>query len=102
MKVGLEVSDLVIATCVSLPLFDEMEKPRRVSLAIDKINQRWGASAIYFGSMHDFRHQMDDKIALAESLPKSCNASTVNSFRQLITDPVILQLHPAICRANAC
>jgi DNA polymerase-4 len=63
LKVGVEVSGLVPASQVSQPLFDEIEKPRRASQAIDNINQRWGASTIYFGSMHNYRHHMDDKIA---------------------------------------
>jgi DNA polymerase IV len=63
LKVGVEVADLMPATQVSRPLFDGMEKPRQVSLAIDQINQRWGAYSVYFGSVHDYRHRMDDKIA---------------------------------------
>jgi DNA polymerase-4 len=63
IKVGVEVAGLVPAAQVSDSLFDEMEKPRRASHAVDKINQRWGASTIYFGPMHGHRHQMDDKIA---------------------------------------
>lgn len=69
LKVGVEVSDLVPATQVSQPLFDGMEKPRRVSQAVDKINQRWGAAAVYFGSMHGHRHRMDDKIAFGRIPP---------------------------------
>jgi len=69
MKVGAEVGELAPAGQVSRPLFDEMEKPRRVSMAIDKVNQRWGAATIYFGSMHGYRHQMDDKIAFGRIPP---------------------------------
>ena len=70
MKVGVEVAGLVPAAQVSHSLFDEMEKPRRVSQAVDKINQRWGASTVYFGSMHGFRHHMDDKIAFGRIPPE--------------------------------
>jgi DNA polymerase-4 len=63
IKVGVEVAGLVPAAQVPRLLFNELEKPRHVSQAIDKINQRWGASTIYFGSIHNFRHHMDDKIA---------------------------------------
>jgi hypothetical protein len=69
MKVGAEVGELAPAGQVSRPLFDELEKPRRVSMAIDKVNQRWGAATIYFGSMHGYRHQMDDKIAFGRIPP---------------------------------
>jgi DNA polymerase IV len=69
LKVGVEVAELVPAAQVSQALFDEIEKPRRVSLAIDKINRNWGASTIYFGSMHEYRHRMDDKIAFGRIPP---------------------------------
>jgi DNA polymerase-4 len=69
IKVGVEVADLVPAAQVSHSLFDEIEKPRRVSQAIDKINQRWGAATICFGSMQGFRHHMDDKIAFGRIPP---------------------------------
>ena len=69
IKVGVEVAGLVPAAQVPCSLYDEIEKPRRVSQALDKINQRWGASAIYFGSMHGFRHPMDDKIAFGRIPP---------------------------------
>jgi DNA polymerase IV len=70
LKVGVEVGGLVPVTQVPQSLFDELEKPRRASHAIDKINQRWGASTIYFGSMQDFRHHMDDKIAFGRIPPE--------------------------------
>lgn len=69
IKVGVEVAGLVPTTQVPQPLFNEIEKPRTVSHAIDKINQRWGTSTVYFGSMHAFRHSMDDKIAFGRIPP---------------------------------
>jgi DNA polymerase IV len=69
MKVGVDVSGLTPAAFVARPLFDEIEKPQRLSKAIDKINQRWGQSSIYVGSMHDFRGHMDDKIAFGRIPP---------------------------------
>jgi DNA polymerase-4 len=69
IKVGVEVAGLVPAAQVSQSLFDELEKPRRVSQAMDQINRRWGASAVYFGPLHHLRHQMDDKIAFGRIPP---------------------------------
>jgi len=69
LKVGVVVSDLVPASQVSQSLFEGIEKPRRASHVIDKINQKWGAATIYFGSMQDFRHHMDDKIAFGRIPP---------------------------------
>jgi DNA polymerase-4 len=70
LKVGVEVAGLLPAAQISLSLFDELEKPRRLSQAVDKINERWGAAAIYFGSMQGFRHHMDDKIAFGRIPPE--------------------------------
>ena len=63
LKVGVDVSGLTLASQAAALLFDQMEKPRRLSQAVDAINQRWGAAAVYFAPIHDFRHHMDDKIA---------------------------------------
>jgi DNA polymerase IV len=69
LKVGVDVAGLTPAAFVAKPLFDEIEKPQRLSKAIDKINQRWGQASIYVGSMHDFRGHMDDKIAFGRIPP---------------------------------
>lgn len=71
IKVGVNVAGLLPATQVEQSLFDEVEKPRRVSHVIDKINQRWGFATVYFGSMGDFRHDMDGKIAFGRIPPSS-------------------------------
>jgi DNA polymerase IV len=63
LKVGVDVAGFTPVSQVSEPLFDAMQKPRRVSQAVDAINRRWGAAAVYVASMHNFRHPMDDKIA---------------------------------------
>ncbi len=62
-KVDVCVAGLVLASQVSRPLFDETEKLQRVSRALDKINERWGSSTLYFGSVHDYRQPMENKIA---------------------------------------
>jgi DNA polymerase-4 len=69
IKVGVEVAGLLPAAQVSESLFDGIKKTQRVSHAVDKINERWGSAAIYFGSMQRFRHHMDDKIAFGRIPP---------------------------------
>ncbi len=69
LKVGVEVGELVPESQVSQYLFEGMEKPRRVSKAVDKINERWGTSAIYFASIHGHRGHMEDKIAFGRIPP---------------------------------
>jgi DNA polymerase-4 len=63
LHVGAFVSGLVPASQVTGHLFQEAENGERLSRAMDAITQRWGISSLYFGSMHDCRHHMDDKIA---------------------------------------
>ena len=62
-KVDVIVAGLVPALQVPRTLFDEFEKLRRLSQAIDKINHRWGPLAVYFGPVHHHRHLMENKIA---------------------------------------
>lgn len=62
-KVDVCVGGLVLASQVSQPLFGEIEKLRRLSRTLDKINERWGPSTVYFGTLHDYRHPMENKIA---------------------------------------
>lgn len=62
-KVGVTVGGLVLTSQVPISLFDEDEKRNRVSRTIDEINDRWGASKIYFGPVHHYRHLMENKIA---------------------------------------
>lgn len=69
LKVGIDLADLVPASQVADSLFEVIEKPRRLSNMVDKINQRWGASTVYFGPIHDFRQPMDDKIAFGRIPP---------------------------------
>jgi DNA polymerase-4 len=62
-KVDVCVGGLVLASQVSRPLFSEVEKLQRVSHTLDKINERWGSSSVYFGPMHHYRQPMENKIA---------------------------------------
>lgn len=62
-KVDVCVGDLVAASQVSKPLFDDVEKLQRASQAIDQINQRLGSQSIYVGAIHHCRQHMDNKIA---------------------------------------
>jgi DNA polymerase-4 len=62
-KVAVDVLRLVEAADVPEPLFEELNRPLRLSKVMDQINQKAGGHKLYFGSMHDYRHAMDDKIA---------------------------------------
>lgn len=62
-KVDVCVSGLVLASQVPRSLFDEVDKRQQVSQVVDKINARLGEASIYFGPVHHFRQQMDNKIA---------------------------------------
>ncbi|ADG66156.1 DNA-directed DNA polymerase [Planctopirus limnophila DSM 3776] len=62
-QVEVSVSGLVLATQISRPLFDEVQKRQRVSQAMDRINLQWGPSKVYVGSVHNYRQHMENKIA---------------------------------------
>ena len=62
-KVAVDLVGLVPAATVPPPLFDALDKPLRLSRVMDEINTRHASHAVYFASMHDYRHPMDDKIA---------------------------------------
>ncbi len=62
-KVNVSVAGLVPASEVPRSLFDEFEKLRRLSQAIDEINKRYGPLTVYFGPVHHYRQLMENKIA---------------------------------------
>jgi DNA polymerase-4 len=62
-KVDVTVSDLAPVSHVPRSLFPADDKRQKVSATMDQINQRCGASTVYLGLMHDYRHEMEAKIA---------------------------------------
>ncbi|MGC4032941.1 MAG: hypothetical protein QM754_14630 [Tepidisphaeraceae bacterium] len=63
MKVSVDLSGLERDANVPATLFDALDRPRRLSFAMDQINRRYGPHTMFFGSMHSCREHMDDKIA---------------------------------------
>ncbi|RNC81281.1 MAG: type VI secretion protein ImpB [Phycisphaera sp.] len=70
LKVGAVVTRLVHESQIAGNLFEEAEREVGLSKTMDKINSRWGLSSIYFGSLHGYRHHMDDKIAFGRIPPE--------------------------------
>lgn len=66
LKIGVTVHGLERATQVSGHLFEAADREVELSRAMDKITQRWGMNSIYFGSLHHYRHHMDEKIAFGK------------------------------------
>lgn len=62
-KVNVCVAGLEPASQVPRSLFEEDEKRQRLSHTIDAINHRQGEFKVYFGTLHDYRQPMEDKIA---------------------------------------
>ncbi|HEX8323315.1 MAG TPA: hypothetical protein VF595_05315 [Tepidisphaeraceae bacterium] len=62
-KIAVDVLRLVKAVDVPEPLFEELNRPLRLSRVMDEVNQKSGKHLLYFASMHNYRHDMDDKIA---------------------------------------
>ncbi|HWB20837.1 MAG TPA: hypothetical protein VG711_11085 [Phycisphaerales bacterium] len=70
IHVGVTVSGLVHASQVAGNLFRQADKSIRLSRAMDRINQTWGLTSLYVGSMHGCLHHMDDKIAFGRIPPR--------------------------------
>lgn len=62
-KVSITLSGLKPIAEVAPTLFDAPRPTTALSHAIDRINLRWGRNALYLGSVHHCRHEMEDKIA---------------------------------------
>jgi DNA polymerase-4 len=62
-KVSITLSGLTAAAFTPSPLFPQEERLRRLSQAMDQLDRRWGPHTVYVGSLHEYRHTMDDKIA---------------------------------------
>lgn len=62
-KVSITLSGLTASAFTPGHLFPQEERLRRLSLAIDQLDRRWGLHTVYVGSLHEYRHNMDDKIA---------------------------------------
>jgi DNA polymerase-4 len=69
IKVGAVVYGLVQSTQLSGNLFVQADREIDLSHTMDTINNRWGLASIYYGSMHEYRHHMDDKIAFGRIPP---------------------------------
>lgn len=62
-KVSMTLSGLVAEADAPMTLFADPKPLRALSEAMDRIDQRWGRHTVYLGSVHDYRHRMEDKIA---------------------------------------
>lgn len=63
LQVSMTLSELAPIATATGHLFPEQERLHRLSGVMDVLNQRWGNHTVYLGSLHDFRHTMEDKIA---------------------------------------
>lgn len=63
VRVSMILSGLMPASSTTRCLFDQPRHRGALAQAIDRINDRWGDQAVFYGSLHAFRHHMDDKIA---------------------------------------
>lgn len=63
LRVGVVLSNLVTNRNATVPLFPEDQKLLALSLAMDGINQKHGAEAVYFAEAHDARGEVTTRIA---------------------------------------
>lgn len=62
-QVAITLTGLTPVNTATPMLFEDRRPTDPLSQAMDRINQRWGRNAVYLGSVHDYRHEMEDKIA---------------------------------------
>lgn len=63
LKVGVVFSDLVADRNTSGSLLEDDRQRHHLSQAMDEVNQRFGAHAVYFGGMHSLEDQAPTRIA---------------------------------------
>ncbi len=82
LKVGVTVFGLAPASQIAPNLFEQADRPVHLSRTMDLITSRWGMSSLYFASMHDYRHHMDDKIAFGR-IPSMMRAVDKDSYLRI-------------------
>ena len=68
LRASVIFTDLIPASETSFPLLSGERKRDRVANALDKINERWGVSSIYYGAMHGASESAPLRIAFT-SIP---------------------------------
>jgi DNA polymerase-4 len=63
MRVSVVLADLIPARNVARQLFDEDRQLSALAATMDRVNQRWGAHAVYFAGMHGFQETGHTAIA---------------------------------------
>jgi len=63
LRVGVVLGDLIPACSVTGMLFDEDRQLSALAAAMDRVNQRFGAHAVYFGGMHGSKDEAGTAIA---------------------------------------
>ena len=62
-RVSVVLADVVSAPNVARQLFGEDQQLSALAAAMDRVNQKWGAHAVYFGGMHGFQEAGHTAIA---------------------------------------
>lgn len=63
MQVAVTLYDLAPNPSVSLPLFEADQRRVFLAQAIDRLNEKFGGNAVYFGGIHDVRQAAPTRIA---------------------------------------
>lgn len=80
-QVSVTLSGLKPLDAVTASLFAPDQRLGELSRAIDRINQRWGQHAVYLASLHEHRHEMEDKIAFGRIPDEGCRAASAQPAR---------------------
>ena len=89
LKVSVGLYDLVHDTCMTVPLFTEDARRSELTRAMDKINGRFGANAVYLAAMHRSLHTAPSRIAFTH-IPDIAVETTCGEERPAtVTAPVV-------------
>jgi DNA polymerase-4 len=83
MIVGVSLTGLVPEGSAALPLFAGERRRVELSHAVDTINRRHGANAVYFGSMHGMRVPLRIPFSAIPEIPRATHAARLGLDRPL-------------------
>ena len=81
LKVSVVLYDLIHETCRTPPLFTEDDRSSELARAMDAVNNRFGANAVYLAAMHRSLHTAPSRIAFSH-IPDIAVETTRGSYRE--------------------
>jgi len=88
MIVGVSLTGLIPDDSATQPLYPGERRRIGLSHAVDRINDRHGPNAVYFGSMHGMRVPLRIPFNAVPDVPRATHADLLGSRERRETDPL--------------